>query len=67
MKVKTFKYIDKDKMVPALLRRRDLLTELSYTTDHADQRMAIMDVVDEIDRILQKIDAGFWDWQQGSE
>lgn len=67
MKVKTFKYIDKDRMVPYLMNRRGFLTELAYSTDSADKRMSILDVVDEIDRILQHIDEGLWDWQQGSE
>lgn len=63
MRISTFKYIDKDRMVPALLKRRDVLITLAYSEEYVDQRMAILGVIDEIDRILQKVDEGLWDWQ----
>lgn len=63
MKVKTFKYVDKDRMVPALVERREFFLSLATGEEHMAQRLAILDIVDEIDRILEHIEVGLWDWQ----
>lgn len=46
----TFKYIDKDKIVPWL----------EATMDNGYDKI-------DIDYLIELIDMGIWDWQQGSE
>jgi len=61
---KTFKYIDKDKLLPKLHEDRACFYVLCE--NEPDPTMAYS-ILRYIDNIIELIEDGFYDWQQGSE
>lgn len=60
-------YIAKDKILPALEERRKELIESTCITDDMIRRMELLQLADEIGRVIDNIELGLYDWNQGSE
>ena len=67
MNAKTCKYIDKDKILPSLEKRRRQLIESCFEETMTDRRMDLLQLADEIGKIIENIELGIYDWNQGSE
>ena len=63
----TFRYIDKDKILPALEKRRTYFAKLCYNELSQCHREALLDIADEIGKWIDNIELGMYDFQQGSE
>lgn len=63
----TFRYIDKDKILPSLEKRRKELMELTFTNTSEFSRMMLLECADEIGKVIDNIELGMYDWNQGSE
>lgn len=64
MNAKTFRYIDKDKILPSLQMDRDYWCNIIDTCDNPDEAWAFIRY---INNLIDSINDGFYDWQQGSE
>jgi len=60
---RTFKYIDKDRILPALNKRRRELIDSCMDTDSQNRRMDLLSMADEIGKIIENIEMGMYDWQ----
>jgi hypothetical protein len=67
MNAKTCMYIDKSKILPALEARRKLLIEAYMCSEDGVHRMDYLQIADEIGQIIENIEMGMFDWNQGSE
>ena len=67
MNAKTCMYIDKSKILPALEARRKLLMEAYMCSSDPFEHMDYLQIADEIGNIIDNIEMGMWDWQQGAE
>jgi hypothetical protein len=54
--------VDKDKLLPALRKR---VYRLMEDSEHSQGSLAI--AAEEIDKLIEEIECGMYDWQQGSE
>lgn len=60
---RTFKYIDKDRILPALNKRRRELIDSCIEEVGPDRRMDLLQIADEIGKIIENIEMGMYDWQ----
>ena len=60
---RTFKYIDKDRILPALNKRRRELIDSCTEEVGPDRRMELLQIADEIGKIIENIEMGMYDWQ----
>ena len=63
----TFKYIDKDKILPALRTKMKRFVDMALKHPNPYSREQLLGIAEEIGSIIDDIELGMYDFQMGSE